>query len=97
MIYLIVFFIQGIIFGGFCAYLAKQKGRDGVSWFFIGAIFGLIGFIAIIATPKIEPTAQTVKADRSQKQYGNATQRVGVVALLLFLLFMFIMAIMRSH
>ncbi len=52
---LVVFWIlQAIVFGGFCAWLAKQKDRDPVGWFMLGALFSLIALIAIAAVPKLE-------------------------------------------
>jgi hypothetical protein len=46
--------VQAIAFGGFSAYIAKEKGRDAVGWFLLGACFSLIALIAVAAVPKLE-------------------------------------------
>jgi len=51
-IFWVVLIIQGIIFGGFCSFIASQKNRDTVSWFFLGFFFSLIAVLALIAIPK---------------------------------------------
>jgi len=43
--------IWGIIFGAFCAYLAKQKNRNAETWFILGLFFSFIALIAIAASP----------------------------------------------
>lgn len=43
--------LQALVFGGFCAWLAKQKNRDVVGWFILGALFSFIALIAIAASP----------------------------------------------
>jgi len=48
---ILVFLIQGIIFGGFCAYIATQKNRDKVDWFFLGFFFSILAVLALIAIP----------------------------------------------
>ena len=47
-----VLIIQGIIFGGFCAFIASQKNRDSGSWFFLGFFFSILAVLALIAIPK---------------------------------------------
>lgn len=44
-------FVWGIIFGCFCAFLAKQKNRDTGAWFILGFLFSLIALIAIAVSP----------------------------------------------
>ena len=50
-VFIIVLLGQAIVSAGFCAYLASQKGRDSVVWFFLGLLFGLLALIAIAAVP----------------------------------------------
>lgn len=47
-----VLIIQGIIFGGFCAFIASQKNRDSGVWFFLGFFFSILAVLALIAIPK---------------------------------------------
>ena len=51
MIYFVVAVIWGLVFGGFCSYLAKEKNRDGGNWFALGFFFSLIALITIAALP----------------------------------------------
>jgi hypothetical protein len=51
-IFLTVLIIQGIIFGGFCAFIASQKNRGSGSWFFLGFFFSILAVLALIAIPK---------------------------------------------
>lgn len=44
-----------ILSGLLCAFIASQKGRNGLGWFFIGALFGVFAVVAIIAVPSLGP------------------------------------------
>jgi hypothetical protein len=37
--------------GGFCGWLAHEKGRDYTAWFFLGILFNLFALIAIAGAP----------------------------------------------
>jgi ABC-type microcin C transport system permease subunit YejE len=50
--YLILFVIQGVVFGSFCGWLALNKDRSVGAWFFLGFLFSLVALIAIAAAPK---------------------------------------------
>jgi glycerol uptake facilitator-like aquaporin len=52
-----------VIIGSFCAYTAQQKGRDYLTWFFIGIIFGLFGLIAILIMPPVHKEKGAEPAD----------------------------------
>lgn len=41
------------VFGVLCAVIAPGRGRKAITWFFIGAIFGVFGLIALVAIPKL--------------------------------------------
>ena len=42
------------------AYIASQKGRNGIGWFFIGLLISpLIALIIVCAIPKVEKEART--------------------------------------
>ncbi len=51
--FFIVWLTQGIIFGGFCAFIASQKNRDSGGWFLLGFLFSILAVLALIAIPKI--------------------------------------------
>jgi hypothetical protein len=47
-----VLIIQGIIFGGFCSFIASQKNRNSSNWFYLGFLFSILAVLALIAIPK---------------------------------------------
>lgn len=47
----VLFLIQAVIFGCFCAYVARQKGLVSGNWFFLGFLFSILALIALIAIP----------------------------------------------
>lgn len=44
--------LWGSITGGFCFWLAGEKGYIQKQWFWLGFFFGLLAFIALCAVPK---------------------------------------------
>jgi Na+/melibiose symporter-like transporter len=36
-----------------CGYIASQKNRGGIGWFFAGLAFGIFAVIAIVAVPSL--------------------------------------------
>ena len=42
-----------ILSGLLCAFIASQKGRNSLAWFFAGALFGIFAVVAIIAVPNL--------------------------------------------
>ena len=55
-VFWVVLVMQGIVFGGFSAFIASQKDRDSFSWFFLGFFFSILAVLALIAIPKREIT-----------------------------------------
>ena len=49
---------HGLVFGLFCQYIAYQKARDGVTWFYVGFFFGIIALLALIGLAR--PDAKEV-------------------------------------
>jgi uncharacterized membrane protein len=47
----LLIFLQGIMFGSFCAYVASEKKRDALTWFFLGLLFSIVALLAIIGIP----------------------------------------------
>lgn len=54
----VMFFLQGIVFGFFCSYIAGEKNRGRGEWFVLGFLFSILAVFALIAVPKLE-NAQT--------------------------------------
>ena len=52
--YIIYVIIRWVCSACLCAYIASQKNRDNVGWFFSGLVFGVFAVIAIVAVPVIE-------------------------------------------
>lgn len=52
MIYILI--IQGLIFGAFSAYVAKEKNKGPLTWFILGFFFSILAILALAATPKKE-------------------------------------------
>ncbi len=57
---LIALVLQGLVFGFFCGYIAKEKGRSYGSWFALGFFFSILAVFALIAVPKIESAARVI-------------------------------------
>ena len=51
LVVVMIVVIHASIAAAFCACLAAEKNRDAWSWFFLGAVFGLIALIAIVGMP----------------------------------------------
>ena len=47
-----VFLVQGLLFGFFTSFIAKEKGRDPAGWFFMGLFFSLLAILALVAIPR---------------------------------------------
>lgn len=65
---ILIFLVQGFVFGGFCSYLAEQKGKDKGTWYCLGFVFGIIGLLVIMGS--------TSEAD-SQSSQSKARKSVG--------------------
>jgi hypothetical protein len=70
--------VNSVIFGGFCAYLAGEKGRSSLNWFLLGALFSFIALIALVAIPKIETAGEAPEASApiQEKLPINKNKRV---------------------
>ena len=45
---LLFFGFFAVLLGILCAAIAEKKGRSGIGWFFLGALFPVIGLIAVL-------------------------------------------------
>ncbi|NTE56102.1 hypothetical protein G6M78_13580 [Agrobacterium tumefaciens] len=63
----LIIFASGFVFGGACAILAANKGRDPIGWFALGFFFSIIALIVIAAL------SPAVKSDRvlSKRRQGK--------------------------
>lgn len=46
--------IQGLVSGFFCSYIAGEKNRNKVGWFWLGFCFSILAVLALIAVPKYD-------------------------------------------
>lgn len=53
-----------IVFGWTCAFIAGEKNRSKVSWFFLGMLLGVVGIMTLTAIPSLE------KPDPSNSPYN---------------------------
>lgn len=49
-----IILLQALILGGFCSFIAKEKGRNAGRWFFLGFLFSVLAILALIAVPRQE-------------------------------------------
>jgi hypothetical protein len=69
----LIFFLQAIVFGGFSSFIANEKNRDPLSWFFLGFVFSLIAVLALIAVPKLEDNSKVGSKDIETKMSSTGS------------------------
>jgi len=72
-ILVVVLLVSGLATGGFTAWLASQKGRGALAWFFLGFFFSLIAILALGFAPSVEdpPPSQ----DRQRRESADYLER----------------------
>lgn len=55
-----LYFIFGIVVGGFCAWLANEKNRSFPAWFALGFLFGPLALLTLIGAPPLVKAASQV-------------------------------------
>ena len=76
-VFLLLLF-QGLIFGFFCSYVAREKNRNSAAWFWLGFFFSFIALIALAAVPAIAATASYLGTnDYATKTTSNTNPRIG--------------------
>jgi len=64
MVYIVIGWICAAVL---CAYIASEKNRGGMGWFFAGLVFGIFAVIAIVAVPAL---SKEEKKQREQEALG---------------------------
>ncbi len=49
-----IFIAHGLIFGGFCGFVAGEKNRDQFGWGVLGFFFGIVALISLVAVPSLQ-------------------------------------------
>ncbi|MFK5955233.1 MAG: DUF4339 domain-containing protein [Planctomycetota bacterium] len=52
------------ILGVICAFIAKNRGRSPLGWFFIGLVGGCIGLILVLVLPDLKKEAETKNREK---------------------------------
>src|SRR5437870_2151424 len=60
--------MQGVVFGLFCAFVAKSKNRNMVGWFYLGFLFSIVALISLVGMPILTQTQHTLGDQK--KSYG---------------------------
>jgi len=73
----------------FMAIAARQKGRSGAAWFFLGLVLGPLAFVALLALPMLKQpkpwsTRYTFSLTAQQKWWLSI---IGMLAIYLVFLF----------
>lgn len=61
-----------LAFGIAASYLAKNRGRNPLAWFFIGLTLGLLGLLLLFLLPKVESQEQAQTA--TTETFGQAEE-----------------------
>ena len=51
--WLIIWLVTWLISAGFTSYIAREKNRNSIYWFWLGFLFGIFALIAIAAVPSL--------------------------------------------
>jgi hypothetical protein len=80
----------GILIGGFCAFIANEKGRGGGEWFFLGLVGGIFALIAIAAVPALEKKEPEPDGETSQVIDPHSGEDDPAVAVTVFIVAVFV-------
>jgi hypothetical protein len=59
-----IFVLLGLAFGGLCAHMAVQKGRSPLGWFFVGLLFSIPAYVCLCLRTPTEQAAGHPSAER---------------------------------
>lgn len=57
--------ITWIVLGSLAAYFAQQRGRNPITWFILGLIFGILGLLALFIMPSLAENSKTSEASQA--------------------------------
>jgi len=53
-LYISLYILAGLLFGGVCGYLAVDRGRSGKAWFALGLVGTAAALAALLSMPRVE-------------------------------------------
>ena len=79
------YLVSGLISGGICAWVAKEKGRSGINWFLLGFLFNLFAIVALAAVPSTKNKGETtpllyISGSSTRDNYNKPTARTTEIA-----------------
>jgi hypothetical protein len=71
-----IYIVTSIIIGGFCSWIAGEKGYGQGSWFFLGFLFSIVALISISGAPlkgaiRAETSTQNSQIGHKPKKSGT--------------------------
>ncbi len=73
--FIFLFLLQCTVLGGFCAFVAREKDRNTLGWFFLGFFFSLIALLAICGVGRDRSNPK--EYDRSNpKEYRDKKEKL---------------------
>ncbi|MDP2035913.1 MAG: tetratricopeptide repeat protein, partial [Ignavibacteria bacterium] len=60
-------FIQALVFGVFCYFVANEKNRNARDWFLLGFLFSIIALLALMAVPPLNNSIISNKVSKGKK------------------------------
>jgi hypothetical protein len=61
-----ILIIQGVVFAGFCGYLAGEKSKGGSAWTLLGFLFGPIALLTLVGVPNARIATESRPPARTQ-------------------------------
>jgi hypothetical protein len=58
-----IILLQAVVFGSFTSFVAREKQRGALAWFFLGFFFSLIALLALMAVPAKQVPETVVRKD----------------------------------
>lgn len=74
-VFIIALVLAWLASAGTAAFIASEKGRDGLSWFFSGVFFGIFALIAVSASPAVWEKPKSMANQKPAE--GNTTADTG--------------------
>ena len=72
---IVIAIVYWISFGGFCAWLAGEKGRNVLAWFVLGIVFGFVALLTLVGAPTLGTEGRSSRWSPSQVRDFQSKQR----------------------